>query len=198
MKKFFVILISLLCLSAMGAKAQVAAFPQGTEFGRKGTHLTVDGVKLDNETQFLVLSDVGGEDLNPQWKRYSHLRNTGLGLTIGGPVVAVFGAGYTMVYLLAEVFGVAIGAAAAGAVGGEDSAQDAADNVSDQIEPYINAGLIITGVGIGATVTGIVLLSTGAHKLKKTVNYINEKGESRNLTFDFDAAPSGVGFTLTF
>ena len=198
MKKFFVLLFSLAVLSSVGASAQTAAFPDGTSFGRKGTRLTVDGVKLDKETQVLVLSNVGGEDLNAEWKKYSNLRNTGLGLTIGGPVVTVFGAGYTFVYLIADIFGVAFGAVAAGSVGGEDSAQEAAQNVSDQIEPYINAGLAITGVGIVTTVTGIVLLTTGSHKLRKTVNYINDKGVSRNISFDFGAAPSGLGLTMTF
>ena len=59
---------------------------------RRGGHMTRDKEKIALEEQQLILSDINGIDYNGVWKDYNGWRKTGLGLTIGGSVVAGGGA----------------------------------------------------------------------------------------------------------
>ena len=81
---------------------------------RSGTHIKLDGERLTPEQQVALLSDIGGVDYNEPWTRAAKLRNTGLGLTIGGSVVSVAGLATTFIGAVASAFGAAIGAAAGG------------------------------------------------------------------------------------
>ena len=70
-----------LMLLSVGAWAQYA----GTGVAKRaGTHIKVDGEKLSQEDQMILLSDIGGRDFNPAWQQAKAGRNAGMGLTIGG------------------------------------------------------------------------------------------------------------------
>ena len=163
---------------------------------RSGTHIKLDGERLTPEQQVALLSDIGGVDYNEPWTRAAKLRNTGLGLTIGGSVVSVAGLATTFIGAVASAFGAAIGAAA-GAIGGSIGGEEAAQQGANAGSPYITGGLVATFTGLAATVTGVTLLSVGGTRMRRITDTYNETNrESARLYFGPTA--SGVGLALQF
>ena len=208
MKKWIVTFA--LMFLAWGASAQIAdtTLVSPSSIGilkRSGARMKMDKVRLTREEQQLLLSDIGGVDYNDTWKKARGWRTAGISMMAGGSAVALFGAGYTMVYSLAGLFGIVIGAGTAavvtGAVGGDSdaAAQDAADNVSEEIGPHITAGVIITAVGAGTAVAGIPITVVNCRKMSKIVdeyNDIHNPAPAAELTFG--PTRSGVGLALNF
>ena len=186
--KRILVLIVLMFLS-------VGAWAQYAETGvakRAGTHIKVDGVKLSPEEQTTLLSDIGGTDYNPAWQKAKSGRNAGIGLTVGGSVVALGGGAAVLLGVTASIIGGAAGAVV-GSIGGEEGAQQGAQAGVAAGEPYINGGLIATGVGLAAVGAGIPLMVVNCHKLNNIVKSYNADGPEAQLSF----GPTGNGFGLT-
>ncbi|MBO4340591.1 MAG: hypothetical protein J5835_04095 [Bacteroidales bacterium] len=183
MKKLLLAIAFLtLCVAA---SAQI--IPDGTA-KRSGGNIKIEKQKLNMVQRDLLLSDIDGHDYLAKWKRCNAWRKTGIWMTAGGSVVTVVGLGYTMVYALAGVIGMAFAAgtgAVVGSAGGEEAAQEtaseAAQEVSDSISPYIDAGLIVTGLGAVTTIAGIPVIITNCSKMNKIVKAYNN---SRPLSMD--------------
>lgn len=195
MKKLLLILAFVLA----GANAY-AQFADSTVVNhvlkRRGSHVKLDGQRLSREQQQLLLSDIDGIDYNHDWKKARGWRAAGIGMVTGGSALAVFGAGFTLVYLIVGGMAVAIGATASAAVGGDGS--EAAESVSEDIEPYINAGLIMTGVGVATTAAGIPVIAVNCHKMSKIVKKYNATQSAPAAEITFGPTASGVGFAINF
>lgn len=203
MKKWIVTFA--LMLLAWGASAQIADTTYVSMLKRTGARMKLDGVRLSKVEQQQLLSDIGGVDYNDAWNKARGWRTAGISMMAAGSAVALFGAGYTMVYSLAGLFGIVIGAGTAavvtGAVGGDSdaAAQGAADNVSAEIGPHITGGLITTFVGAGTAIAGIPITVVNCRKMSKIVdeyNNIHNPAPAAELTFG--PTRNGVGLALNF
>ena len=190
MKK--IIVLSVLMLLSVGAWAQYA----GTGVAkRSGTHIKVDGVKLSPGEQAALLADIGGTDFNPAWQKAKSGRNTGLGLTIGGGVVALGGGDVVLLGLTTSIFGAVIGGAV-GSIGGEESAQQAAQKGASAGEPYIIGGLAAAGAGLAAMGTGIPLMAVNCKRLNNIVKDYNGSKPENHLSLG--PTVNGFGIILDF
>ena len=181
-------MIMMLLLLSLGAWAQY----NGTGIVRRaGTRIKVDGVKLSREDQEALLSDIAGKDCNPAWQKAKTGRNAGMGLTIGGGVVALGGSAAVLVGLTASVIGAGVGAVV-GSIGGEEGAQQGAEQGAAAGEPYITGGLIATGAGLAAMGAGIPLMIVNNKKLNNIVRTCNEERSGAQLSL----GPTGNGFGL--
>lgn len=170
------------------------------ELQKKGTHLAIGGEKLPKAIQTLILSDVEGEDLNPQWNKYSNEAKAGLWTLVGGSVVFTGGITYMTVLGVGYVLGVAIGAGVgAVATGGQGDMSGIGDSVAEGMRGKFIASEIITVAGLAGMTTGIVLLCVGHSNLRKIVNYCNSIGSPETAYFDFGTTASGgIGLTFNF
>lgn len=182
-------------LSAAFLLFSLLAFAQfnNTDFaGTLARHhggMRLDGIDLTPDEQFLILSDINGQDLNQQWAHLKSQRALGEGLIIGGSSVAGVGAltfvGTGLVYIVCAMF-VAIGG------------QEAIDNLGKSFEPWFVGSAAVTGVGAAAAITGIPILVVNNKKMDAIVNDWNMEHTNPDVSFNFGAAPSGVGFTVNF
>ena len=195
MRKFiFSLILLLLGVSAYGQYIDSTAVNHVLK--RRGSALRLDGQRLSRADQMILLSDIDGVDYTEAWKKARGWRAAGIGMISGGSALAVFGVGYTFVYLIAGMMGVAIGATASAMVGGDGN--EAAEEISNDIEPYINAGLIMTGVGIGTAVAGIPVTAVNSHKMSKIVKQYNATQSAPAAEVTFGPTASGVGFAINF
>ena len=183
---------------------------------RKGGHMTRDKETISLEEQQLILSDINGVDYNGLWKDYNTWRKTGLGLTIGGSVVAGGGALTFLTGALVSMLGAAVGAvggAVGGSIGGSEGAQSGAQAGAEAGvqagQPIMTGGLIAMGVGAVALGAGIPVLVVNCKRMNRiTADYnatlpepaVEEPAAEDNslLEVAFGPAPSGVGLTLRF
>lgn len=180
---------------------------------RKGGHITRDGEKISLEEQQLILSDINGIDFNSDWHSFDTWRKTGLGLTIGGSIVAGGGALTFLTGALVSMLGAAVGAvggaAVGGAVGGNEGAQSGAQaGASAGVQagqPIMTGGLIATVVGTVALGAGIPLLVVNSKRMNRITADYNANIPEPELAPEepvaelaFGPAPSGIGFTLNF
>lgn len=188
MKSLRIVWALILALVCAEAAAQYIPAWEAGDLARKGTRIAVRDTTLDRETTRLLLQEYGGEDLVQTWDHYAKQRGWGIGLTAGGYSVAVIGAGYSLVYLLAGVVGSAFAA-----IGGEEAVQ----GLWDQLGPNVTGGIIVAGVGLAAGTTGAVLLGRSNRQLKGIVNECNEAGPP-SVEVTFGPTPSGFGLALRF
>ena len=181
-----------LVLLSVGAWAQYAG--TGTA-KRAGTSIKVDGVKLSREEQAALLSDIGGTDYNPAWQKAKAGRNAGMGLTIGGSLVAMTGGAVFVLGVTSMLVGASLGAVF-GSIGGEEGAQQGAQAGVAAGEPYINGGLIATGVGLAAVGAGIPLMAVNCKRLNNIVKDYN--GERPEAQLSLGPTGNGLGLTLSF
>lgn len=183
---------------------------------RKGGHMTRDKEIISLEEQQQILSDINGVDYTGLWKDYNTWRKTGLGLTIGGSVVAGGGALTFLTGALVSMLGAAVGAvggAVGGSIGGSEGAQSGAQAGAEAGvqagQPIMTGGLIAMGVGAVALGAGIPVLVVNCKRMNRiTADYnatlpepaVEEPAAEDNslLEVAFGPAPSGVGLTLRF
>ena len=182
---------------------------------RRGGHMTRDKEKIALEEQQLILSDINGIDYNGVWKDYNGWRKTGLGLTIGGSVVAGGGALTFLTGALVSMLGAAVGAvggAVGGSVGGSAGAQSGAQAGAEAGvkagQPIMTGGLIAMGVGAVALGAGIPVLVVNCKRMNRIVADYNgtlpdptleePAVEEPAVEVAFGPAPSGMGFTVRF
>lgn len=183
---------------------------------RKGGHMTRDKEIISLEEQQQILSDINGVDYTGLWKDYNTWRKTGLGLTIGGSVVAGGGALTFLTGALVSMLGAAVGAvggAVGGSIGGSEGAQSGAQAGAEAGvqagQPIMTGGLIAMGVGAVALGAGIPVLVVNCKRMNRiTADYnatlpepaVEEPATEDNslLEVAFGPAPSGVGLTLRF
>ena len=182
----------------------IAAFAQfnDTEFSgileRHHGGMRMDGTDLTPDEMAVILADVAGEDRTAEWYKYKGNRALGEGLIIGGSATAAAGAvvfvGTGVVWLLVA----ALGGGLAAAFGGDG--QEAVDNISEQFEPWFIGSGLATGVGAAAAIAGIPIMVSNNKKLNGIVNDWNAVNApaATEVSLNFGAAPSGVGFTLNF
>lgn len=182
----------------------IAAFAQfnDTEFNgileRHHGGMRMDGTDLTPDEMAVILSDVAGVDRTNEWYSYKRKRALGEGLIIGGTATAATGAvvfvGTGVVWIVVA----ALGGGLAAALGGDG--QEAVDNISEQFAPWFIGSGIVTGVGAAAAVAGIPILVINNKKLNGIVNDWNAANSvsGTEVSLNFGAAPSGVGFTLNF
>ena len=182
----------------------VAAFAQfnDTEFTgileRHNGGMRMDGTDLTPDEMAVILADVNGVDRTADWYKYKGKRALGEGLIIGGSATAAAGAvvfvGTGVVWVLCA----ALGGGLAGALGGDG--QEAVDDISKQFEPWFIGSGALTIAGAGAAIAGIPILVSNNKKLNGIVNEWNEVNapKTEEVSLNFGAAPSGVGFTLNF
>ena len=170
------------------------------ELQKKGTRLAIGGEKLSKEVQTLILSDINGEDLNPQWNKYTREAQAGLWTLVGGSVVFAGGITYMTVLGIGYVLGVAIGAGVgAVATGGQGDMSGIGDSVAEGMKGKFIASEIITVAVLAGMTTGIVLLCVGHSNLKKVVKYCNSIGSPETAYFNFGTTASGgIGLTFNF
>ena len=199
MKKWIVTFA--LMLLAWGASAQIADTSYVSVLKRTGARMKLDGVRLSRVEQQQLLSDIGGVDYNDAWNKARGWRTAGISMMAGGSAVALFGAGYAMVYALAGVLGIIIVAPVA-AIGGEDSAQEAADDISNQMAPHITGGLITCFIGTGTAIAGIPITVVNCRKMSKIVDEYNDiynpAPAAPEATLTFGPTRSGIGLALNF
>ena len=184
----------------------VLAFAQFNDTAFSGTlkrhkgDMRLDGLDLTREEQALILSDINGQDLNADWAKLRKNRALGEGLIIGGAATAGTGAlvfvGTGVVWVLVA----AIGGGLAGALSGGDSdaAQNAVDNVSESFAPWFIGSGVATGLGVAAVGAGIPIKVINSKKMDAIVDEWNNGKGGSEVSVNFGAAPSGVGFTLNF
>lgn len=197
MKRWFLILFFLTL--TLSASAQYISHKGGT--------ILLDGEKLSKEDAQVLLSDINGVDYSNAWYGYNTWRKTGLGLTIGGSIVAGGGALTFLTGALVSMFGAVIGGAA-GAIGGPDSASSGAEAGAKAGQPIMTGGLIATGVGAACLGAGIPLLAVNSHRMNRIVKDYNAAipapaveepaVEEPAVEVAFGPAPSGIGFTVNF
>ena len=156
---------------------------------RAGKTIALNGTKLDLEQRNLLLTTAGGPELLDTWNKYSNMRTWGTWLTVGGGVVLATGLSVGGIYFLAGMVGTIFVA-----IGG----QEAVDKLWADIGPKATAGGIVSLVGLGGAVTGIVLLSVGNSNLTKTVRYCDGLGIQRESKLAFGPTRSGLGLSWTF
>lgn len=202
------ILILFLLMLSLAASAQYVH--------RRGGHMTRDKEKIALEEQQLILSDINGIDYNGVWKDYNGWRKTGLGLTIGGSVVAGGGALTFLTGALVSMLGAAVGAVGGAAVGGsvggsagaQSGAQAGAEAGVKAGQPIMTGGLIAMGVGAVALGAGIPVLVVNCKRMNRIVADYNgtlpdptleePAVEEPAVEVAFGPAPSGIGFTVSF
>ena len=189
MKRFLVLLSALLWAASAFAQ-YVPEWYQG-DLKKKGTVLAIQGEKLDRETTEAILNQVGGPEMVAAWDKYRKERGWGIGLTSGGYTLAVAGACYGGVYLLAGVVGTIFVA-----IGG----QEAVDKLWADLGPRVTVGGIAMFTGLAVGTTGVVLLCVGNGNMKKLAKTCDTAGfaplPAAELTFG--PTPSGVGLALRF
>ena len=193
------ILVTIACLLlSIGAFAQF----NDTEFNgileRHHGGMRMDGTDLTPDEMAVILADVAGVDRTEEWYSYKRKRALGEGLIIGGSATAAAGAvvfvGTGVVWLLVA----ALGGGLAAALGGDG--QEAVDNVSEQFEPWFIGSGALTGLGAAAAISGIPIMVSNNKKLNGIVNDWNAANSATGteVSLNFGAAPSGIGFTLNF
>lgn len=174
----------------------IAAFAQfnDTEFNgvleRYRAGMKMDGIVLNADEVAAILSNVDGLDRTAEWQQLKKNRAWGKGLIIGGSSLASVGAvafvGTGVVYVVVAIFA---------AIGG----QEAIDNLNAQFNPYFVTSAIVTGAGAATAVAGIPIVVVNNRKMNGIVkDWNNANGHGSDVSFNFGAAPSGVGFTLNF
>ena len=159
------------------------------EVKKVGTHLEIDGERITPEEQRLLLSDVGGEDINRQWKQGSDMRNAGFGLLTGVGGVCVLALTTHVItnsmYAYATFFNsplIVVDKAMGGDVIIDREKQQQLRKVV-KISGYVALG---TGVVTGL---GAVLFTVG----NKRLNHLADK-----VSLEYNVAPTGAGLTLYF
>lgn len=182
----------------------IAAFAQfnDSEFSgvleRHRAGMKMDGIKLNADEVAAILSNVDGLDRTAEWQQYKKNRAVGKGLIIGGSSLAAAGAvvfvGAGAVWIVAVAFGAGLSAA----LGGDG--QEAADNISTQLAPWFYGAGGAAVIGAGSAIAGIPIVVVNNKKMNSIVKDWNEANGrvSSDVSFNFGAAPSGVGFTLNF
>lgn len=193
------IIISIACLLL-----SVAAFAQfnDTEFSglleRHRAGMRLNGTDLSKEEMAIILSDINGVDRTADWAKYKHNRALGKGLIIGGSSAAAAGAlvfvGTGVVWVIVAAFGGGIAAAAGG------DGQEVVDDVSKQFAPWFIGSGAAVGAGLASAAAGIPICIVNNKRMSGIVNEWNAaNGQAGSeVSFNFGAAPSGVGFTLNF
>lgn len=175
-------------LSAMAQSPEGIWWNAG-DLARAGKTIKLNDEKLGFEQRDLLLMTAGGQELLDTWNKYSNMRTWGTWLTVGGGVVLVSGICVGGIYFLAGMVGTIFVA-----IGG----QEAVDKLWADIGPKATAGGIVSLVGLGGTVTGIVLLCVGNSHLTKTVRYCNELGIPKESQLAFGQTRNGIGLSWTF
>ena len=191
-------------LTAICMFVSLAAFAQfnDSEFNgvleRYRAGMKMDGTVLNADEQALILANVDGVDRTAEWAKYKKNRAIGKGLIIGGSSAAAAGAvvfvGTGVVWVLVAALGGGIAAAAGG------DGQEAVDNISKQFEPWFIGSGAVTIAGAGAAIAGIPMVVVNNRKMNGIVNdWNNANGHgTEDVSLNFGAAPSGIGFTLNF
>lgn len=165
---------------------------------RYRTGMKMDGIKLNADEVAAILSNVDGLDRTAEWQQYKKNRAVGKGLIIGGSSLAAAGAvvfvGAGAVWIVAVAFGAGLSAA----LGGDG--QEAADSISSQLAPWFYGAGGAAVIGAGSAIAGIPIVVVNNKKMNSIVKDWNEANGrvSSDVSFNFGAAPSGVGFTLNF
>ena len=151
-------------------------------------------VKFSKEEQAGILSDVGGVDFNPLWKKAAVMQTTGMWMLIGGSLFMVGGAiaGGGMLIMPVVVALVMVFSA------GQADANEVWDSVWEGIGPKAAIGGSVAVAGTVVAITGAVLLAVGHKNLKRTVRYTNAIGRPEQAVLNVGATPSGFGLTFNF
>jgi len=188
--RFLLTAICMFICVAASAQFNDSEFTGVLERYRAG--MKMDGILLNADEQAVILANVDGLDRTADWQRYKSGRAVGKGLIIGGSSVAAAGAvtfvGAGLVYVVVAIF-VAIGG------------QEAMDNLGRQFEPWFIGSGIAVGTGAATAVAGIPIVVVNNHKMNSIVqdwNNANAASLSSDVSLNFGAAPSGVGFTVNF
>ena len=159
---------------------------------RKGGGIKLDNIRLDDEQQALLLSDIEYVDYNAEWKSLRNKRNWGKGLTIAGGVCAGAGAGF-VVFGLGEVLaGVLVAVFTFGA--GEDAMKD----IMGRGGLHIGIGAGLGAVGAAGIATGIPLITTSNKKMKAICESYNSAGHRIDKELILGPTNSGVGIAFNF
>lgn len=161
---------------------------------RAGTHIKLDGKKLSRAEQIRLLSNINGADYTHQWNQAATIRNTGMGLTIGGGVVMVGGAAVMIAGTAVTAVGATTGAAI-GVIGGAETAKNTAQQGASAGKPIITGGLIATLTGLAATIAGVPMLAVGCTRMKRICDRHNAFS---SVEVSWGPAPSGVGLCVRF
>lgn len=156
-------------------------------------------VKFSKEEQEAILSDVGGIDFNPLWKKSAVMQTTGMWMLIGGGLFMIGGtvAGGGMMLVGAVIMPVVVALVAVFTLGQADMT-DVMAQYWETILERSKIGGSIAVAGTAVAVTGAILLAVGHKNLRRTVKYTNAIGKPRQADLAFGATPSGVGLTLKF
>ena len=191
MKTKLLTLILLLFAAAPVLRAQYVPDWEPGDLKKKGTKIAVRGEKLDKASTYMLLESVGGEEMSAKWKRDTHMRNWGIGLTAGGFALGAFGVGYGGVYILAGIVGTIFIA--------PFGDKEAIDELWKEVGEKAMAGNIMTIAGTAAGITGIVLWATGNKHMKKTVKHLNEVGRPTESEIVFGPVSSDrIGVAYRF
>lgn len=209
MKRLVMILVLLMAWT--GAWAQYV--PDGV-LKRHGNSLKIDGVRLTDVEQELVLSDIDGKDYVESWNTYSQRRKDAIKTTVVGSVELVGAAAllYGGVWLFkitgASIFAVLFVSAFVGG-GNQDGQQDSGletDRMGFIIGSLMALDLAVVGGGIHYASTGISLLTVGIASLVKSGTKMNDIVKRYNysrlpndrITGQLSLGPTNNGFGLSF
>ena len=156
-------------------------------------------VKFSKEEQEAILSNVGGIDFNPLWKKSAVMQTTGMWMLIGGSLFLVGGtaAGGGMMLVGAVIMPVVVAIVAVFTFGQADMT-DVMAQFWDSIMEKSKIGGSVAVAGTAVAVTGAILLAVGHKNLRRTVKYTNAIGKPQQADLTFGATSSGVGLTLKF
>lgn len=206
MKKILTLLF--FAFLSLGLHAQYISEEAPQLLKRRGTHLRIDKQKLSKEEQAALLADIGGTDYTEAWKKAKRGRATGIGLTWGGGVLLVGGAGTAVVGALASMIGIvagsAAGAIAGGITGGEGGAQSGAqagaDAGAEAGKPFFIGGLVGMGLGAACLGFGIPITVKNNRKLNGIVDQYNalQQPQAKEPQLTLGPTANGVGFRLVF
>lgn len=192
MKK--ILLIPWLILVSVAMSAQTH-----TPIEIKGSRVFVGDEKLSKIEAVTLLSDIQGVDRSEEYLRYRSAYKAGLGLTVGGSVLA-FGGGVSFVGGLAVAVagGITIPLfAGVDVVAGTDSTSEYSSVIFGKANIMLNVGLYATLGGIAMLASGIPTMCVYNSRL----NGIEEDYNKHVVTpveLTFGPQRHGVGFALTF
>ena len=188
-KKSLVSLTVAMLFLCISANAQSLPNWQRGQLSKQGKFIAVNGQKLDQAQTLALVRNVGGEALAQDWKSAASKRGAGLGLTIGGFTVGAIGLGVT-------VAGGIVGGMTGAAIGSIDgtSSETAEKTAGAAATP----GYIITGLGLAAGITGVILLINGNSALTNIIDTCNTKGPGTGVNVSLGATQNGIGLALRF
>lgn len=117
-------------------------------------------------------SATSGTEYEQAFRKAKRGKNTGIGLTVGGGVVALGGGTSVLLGLTGSMFGAVIGGTV-GSIGGKESAQQGAQEGAKAGEPYIIGGLIAAGAGVVGMAVGIPMIVKNKKTLKSLQSQVS-------------------------